>query len=212
MYNEFKEDLKNQADKRIRHKIPLWGKAIKGLLAERKENGEESSVTYLAEKTGINDKHIFNILAGRVRDPSSEKLVKIADALGIPFPELTSRAMNESPDFFFVSSFGQRGIIQYPQHGFSIQSLSPPGTGSRDFFMGIMIISPFRELKKWKFSPHSMICIFLEAGTLEITYGNKTRKLHANESVYFDGGISHKLRNIDSIDARCILVTRPPLH
>jgi len=47
---------------------------------------------------------------------------------------------------------------------------------------------------------------------LEMTYGNRVRKIHSNESVYFDGGVPHKIRNIDSIEARLLLVTRPPLH
>lgn len=212
MYDEMNKDLAGQFPDFPRRKIPQWGLAIKGLIESKQARGEDASVAWLAKQTGINDKHLFNILAGRIRDPSSEKLVKISDALGIPFSELASRSLAEWPGSFFVSSFGQRGIIQYPQHGFSIQSLSPPGTSSRDFFMGIMVIQAFRELKKWKFKDHSMICIFLESGTLEITYGTKVRRLNANESAYFDGGIPHKFRNIDSIDARLILVTRPPIH
>ena len=174
--------------------------------------GEDAAVQWLSTQTGINDKHLFNILAGRVKDPSADKLVKIAEAFRISFGELATYAMSEWQGSFFTCGFGQRGLIDYSQHGFSIQSFSPPGTSKRDFFMGLMVIKPFRELKKWKFKDSSMICIFLESGTLEITYGNKIRKLHANESAYFDGGIPHKFRNIDSIDARLFLVTHPPIH
>ena len=212
MYDEIGQDLKEHSKDFPRKKVPLWGQAIKTLMEEKKARGEEVTVQSLAQKTGMNDKHLFNILAQRVQDPSSDKLVKIADAFGISFGELATRALGEWPGTFFICGFGQRGLIEYSQHGFSIQSLSPPGTSSRDFFMGLMTIKPFRELKKWKFKDNSMICIFLESGTLEISYGNKIKKLHANESAYFDGGIPHKFRNIDSIDARLFLVTRPPIH
>lgn len=212
MYDELKNDLTEKNSDFPRRKIPAWGSAIKSLIESKQSRGENVSIPWLAKQTGINDKHLFNIVAGRIRDPSSEKLVKIADALGIPFSELASRSIQEWPGSFFISSFGQRGIIQYPQHGFSIQALTPPGTSMRDFFVGIMIIQPLRELKKWKFRDHSMICIYLESGTLEISYGGKIRKLHANESAYFDGGIPHKFRNLDTIDARLMLITRPPIH
>ena len=212
MYDEISEDLKEYHKDFSKRKAPLWGQAIKTLIDEKLAKGEGASVQWLAKQTGINDKHLFNILAQRVKDPSSDKLVKIADAFGMSFGELATRAMGEWQGSFFICGFAQRGLIEYDQHGFSIQSLSPPGTSNRDFFMGLMTIKPFRELKKWKFKDSSMICIFLESGTLEIAYGNKIRKLHANESAYFDGGTSHKFRNVDSIDARLFLVTRPPIH
>lgn len=212
MYDELKKDLEDQYEEHPRKKAPNWGVAIKGLLEEKQGRGEAVSIPWLAQRTGINDKHLFNIVAHRIQDPSSDKLVKIAEALGVSFSELATRALGEYEGNFFVTSFGQRGHIEYPQHGFAIQSLSPPGAGERDFFMGIMTIKPFKELKKWRFKENSTVCLFVESGTLEVTYGNKVRKIHSNESVYFDGGVPHKLKNIDSIEARLILVTRPPLH
>jgi len=212
MYDEIKGDLDNQYKEHPRKKAPNWGQAVKDLLKEKSAHGEAVSIPWLAKQTGINDKHLFNIVARRIQDPSSDKLVKIAEALGISFGELATRAMGTYEGNFFVTGFGQRGYIEYSQHGFAIQSLSPPGMSNRDFFMGIMTLKPFKELKKWKFRENSTVCLFVESGTLEITYGNRVRKIHSNESVYFDGGVPHKIRNVDSIEARLLLVTRPPLH
>lgn len=212
MYDEIRKDLTEQFKDYPRKKTPLWGAAIKALIEERKGSGHDSSVGWLSKQTGINEKHLFNIIAQRIQDPSSDKLVQIADAFEISFSELATRAMGAWDGAFYTCGFGQRGFIEYSQHGFSIQSLSPPGTSGRDFFMGIMNIKPFKELKKWKFRDNSMICFFLESGTLEVSFGNKIKTLHANESAYFDGGIPHKLRNIDSIEARLFIVTRPPIH
>jgi len=190
----------------------MWGEALKSILEERKLHGNEVTIKSLAAKTGIKDKHLLNIIAQRVKDPPSEKLLKIADALGISYTEFAERALGEWRGSFTVCGFGQRGAIDYPQHGFSIQTLTPPGIHVRDFFVGLMTIKPFKELKKWKFREDSMVFMFVETGTIEITFANRVRKLHSNESVYFDGGVSHKLKNADSIDARLFLVTRPPLH
>lgn len=212
MYDDIRNDIADQYKDFPRKKAPHWGLAIKGLMKEKQARGEALTIPWLAKKTGINDKHLFNIVARRIQDPSSDKLVKIAEALGVSFGELATRAMGDYEGAFFVTGFGQRGYIEYSQHGFAIQSLSPPGKSDRDFFVGIMTIKPFKELKKWQFKENSTVCLFVESGTLEITYANRVRKIHSNESVYFDGGIPHKLRNIDSIEARLLLVTRPPLH
>lgn len=212
MYDEIGKDLTPQYEGLPRKKAPRWGEAVKELLEQKQARGEAVSIPWLAKKTGINDKLLFNLAARRIQDPSSDKLVKIAEALGVSFGELAERAMGQFEGNFFVTGFGQRGYIEYSQHGFALQSLSPPGLTDRDFFMGIMTIKPFKELKKWKFKENSTICLFVESGTLEITYGNRVRKIHSNESVYFDGGTPHKLKNIDSIEARVLLVTRPALH
>ena len=212
MYDEIRKDLEEQYPDYPRKKAPNWGAAVKTLMEERQARGNATSIPWLAKQTGINDKHLFNIVAHRIQDPSSDKLVKIAEALDVSFGELANRAMGTFEGNFFVTGFGQRGYIEYSQHGFAIQSLSPPGIGSRDFFMGIMTIKPFKELKKWRFRENSTVCLFVESGTLEITFGNRIKKVHSNESAYFDGGVPHKIRNLDSIEARLFLVTHPPLH
>ena len=212
MYDEIGKDLEAQPGESSPRRAPVWGKAIKTLLSEKSDHDEPMPVSWLALKTGMNEKNIHNIIAGRVRDPSSDKLVKIADAFGISFSELAARAMEEDAGNFYVCGFGERGFIDYPQHGLSIQSFSPRARSQRDFFWGRMNIKPFRDLRKWKFRDNSTVGIFLESGTLEIIYGSKKRILHANEAVYFDAGVPHKIKNIDSIEARLFLVTSPALH
>jgi mannose-6-phosphate isomerase-like protein (cupin superfamily) len=211
VYDDIKKDLSDRHAPPPK-KAPQWGRAIKKLLDEKRARGEPVSIPWLAEQAGMNVKHLFNIVAQRIQDPSSDKLVKIAEALGISFGELATRALGELEETCFVTGFGQRGYIEYAQHGFALQSLSPPGMTNRDFFTGILTIKPFKDLRKWKFAANSTICIFVESGTLELTYGNRVKKIHSNESAYFDGGVPHKLRNLDSIEARVFLVTRPPLH
>lgn len=212
MYEEIGKELNDAFKEPLPRRAPAWGAAIKVLLKEKAGGSEMLPVSLLAKKAGLNEKNLHNILAGRVRDPSSDKLVKIADALGVSFSELAAYAMAEEPGNFYVCGYGERGFIEYPQHGFSIQSFSPRSRSQRDFFWGRMTLKPFRDLRKWKFRENSTVGIFLESGTLEITYGSRKKELHANEAVYFDAGVPHKIKNIDSIEARLFIVTSPSLH
>ena len=211
MYDEIGKDLTEQNKKKRPHRAPHWGKAIKSLLVHKSDSGEPLPVSWVAKKTGINEKNLHNIIAGRVRNPSSDKLVMIADAFKISLGELATRAMAENPGHFFVCGYGERAFIDYWQHGFTIQSLSPQSNSQRDFFLGRMSIKPFKELRKWQFRENSTVAIFVESGTLEMTYGDQKREVHANESVYFDAGVPHKIKNIDSIEAKLFIVTRPAL-
>ena len=148
MYDEMGKDLveKNVGKRPLRS--PLWGKAIKSLLIQKSDSPSPIPVSWLAKKTGINEKNLHNIIAGRVKDPASDKLVKISDAFGIAFSEFATRAMAENPGNFFVCGYGERGFIDYPQHGFTIQSLSPQSNSQRDFFLGRMTIYPAPRLVK----------------------------------------------------------------
>ena len=211
MYNEIGKDLAEKKIGKRAIRTPLWGKAIKSLLIQKSDTPSPLTVIWLAKKTGLNEKNLHNIIAGRVKDPPSDKLVRISDAFGISFSELATRAMAEDPGNFFVCGYGERGFIDYPQHGFTIQSLSPQSNSQRDFFLGRMTLKPFKELRKWQFRENSSVAIFVESGTLEIIYGEQKREIHSNESVYFDAGVPHKIKNIDSIEAKLFIVTCPAL-
>jgi len=211
MYEEIGKDLKEQHKSNRPVRAPHWGKAIKSLLTTKSDSKEALPVSWLAKKTGINEKNLHNIIAGRVRDPSSDKLVMVADAFEISLGELATRAMAENPGNFHICGYGERGFIDYPQHGFTIQSLTPQSNSQRDFFLGRMTIKPFKEIRKWQFRENSSVAIFVESGTLEMTYGDQKKEIHANESVYFDAGVPHKIKNIDSIEAKLFIVTRPAL-
>lgn len=212
MYEEIGGDFdKKHSDIPPQRRAPEWGKAIKALLAEKSTAAGPITAGWLAKKTGVNEKNLHNIIAGRVRDPSSDKLVKISDAFGISFSEFAGRAMAEHEGSFQVCGYSERGFVDYPQHGFTLQTFSPRSKSQRDFFWGRMTIKPFKELRKWQFRENSTVGFFLESGTLEIIYGGKRKELHSNEAVYFDAGVPHKIKNIDSIEARLFIVTSPSL-
>lgn len=212
MYDEIRTDLGEQYKEFPRKKVARWDLAIQTLLLEKSDATTPLSVGWLAKRSGFSTPYLSNILSGKIKDPPSEKLIKIAEAFGIAFPELATRAVTEHAGTFFKTGFAQRGFIDYSQHGFTIQSLSPPGASSRDFFLGIVTIKPLHELKRWQFQTNSMIAIYVQQGTLEITYGGKKNRLLANESAYFDGGIPHRFKNVDTFEAKIFIATRPPIH
>jgi len=211
MYDEIGKDLveKNIGKRPVR--VPFWGKAIKSLLKKKSDLKEPLPVSWLAKKTGLNEKNLHNIIAGRVKNPSSEHLVRISDAFEMSLGEFATRAMAENPGNFHICGFNERGFINYPQHGFTIQSLTPQSRGQRDFFLGRMTLKPFKELRKWQFRDNSTVAIVVEAGTLEMVCGDEKKTISANETAYFDAGLPHRIKNIDSIEAKLFIVASPSI-
>ena len=177
MYDEIKKDIEGQFKDFPRKKVARWDMAIQALLTEKSDGTKPLPIGWLSERAGLSKSYLLNVISGKIKDPPSEKLIRIAESFKISFPEFSMRAMGEHPASFFKTGFGQRGYIEYSQHGFSIQSLCPPGTSNRDFFFGLMTIKPLKELKRWKFQDNSMIGIYVEQGTLEIMHGGKLRRL-----------------------------------
>ena len=126
-------NLKEKAKDFPRKKTPLWGQAIKQLMEEKKTGAGEITVQSLSKLTGINDKHLFNILAQRVRDPSSDKLVKIADALGVGHGELALRRLHlggAAPGTAHPVELLHRRLLRGDRRG--IGHLGLGGTGRAD--------------------------------------------------------------------------------
>src|SRR3989338_7992655 len=108
MYEEIGKDLSEKEPLLPKEGRPLWGLAIKAILEERKVRGEDGSVQWLSKETGINPKHLLNIIAQRVKDPPGDKLFKIAEAFGISFPEFASRAILQHPATVYITGSADR--------------------------------------------------------------------------------------------------------
>lgn len=211
MYDRISEKL-NEIFKESPKRGPNFGKAIAELIKRQNVGEEKMSVPRLSETTGLSQSYLHNAISGVIKEPTYERLLRIADAFQISYFNLLLEAMEVSEGNFFVAGFSGKAIIEYPQHGFKIQSLTPPGAGTRDFFVGIMTIAPLAELKKWRFRENSTVFVYVLLGRIEIAYGKRTEEFVAGGSVYFDAAIEHKFKNLDNDEAKLFLVTRPSLH
>ena len=211
MYDQISEKLR-EIFKHSPAKGPSFGKAIADMIQAQNVGEEKMSVPRLSEVTRLSQSYLYNVMRGVIKEPPYEKLKRIADAFQISYFDLLLRAFESSDGNFFTAEFLGKAIIDYPQHGFKIQSLTPPGAGIRDFFVGIMTIAPLGELKKWRFRENSTVFIYVLLGRIEIAYGKTAKEFVAGGSVYFDAAVDHRFKNLDNDEAKLFLVTRPSLH
>ncbi len=212
MYDEISKDLSEKYKDMPRRRLPLWGEAIQELLKEKSDDPKNPlPISWLQHRTKIHAKTLHNIVKGHIVSPGDEKLVKIAEAFRISFPELASRAMGNISSNSSKIGYHEKGILSYPHLGFSIQMFSPPGITARDFSMGRMKIDPLRELKRWRFKANSKVCFHVYQGTIELTLDEKKKIYKFNEGDYFDAWIPHKWHNVDSKEAIIYLACYPAL-
>jgi quercetin dioxygenase-like cupin family protein len=211
MYERMAEKL-NEIFKEAPGRGPDFGKAIAHLIDSQNVGEEKMSIPRLSELTSLSQSYLYNVIKGVIKEPAYEKLRRVSDAFQIGYFDLLLQAFEASDGNFFTSDFAGKAIIDYPQHGFKIQSMTPPGAGTRDFFVGIMTVAPLKELKRWRFRDNSTIFVYVLLGKIEIAYGKTAREFVAGKSVYFDGAAEHRFKNLDNDEAKLFLVTRPSLH
>lgn len=120
MYDELGKDFDEHFKDQPRVKTARWDRAIRTLLTEKSDTQEKPlPVGWLAKRTGLSIPYLSNVLSGKIKDPPSERLIRVAEGFGISFPELSIRAMAEFEGTFFKTGFAQRGFIDYSQHGFT---------------------------------------------------------------------------------------------
>lgn len=113
MYDEIGKDLGEHLKDYPRKKRARWDQAIRTLLTEKSDTqGTPLSVGWLAKRTGLSIPYLSNVLSGKIKDPPSERLIRIAEGFGISYPELSTRAMAEFEGTFFKTGFAQLGSLQ----------------------------------------------------------------------------------------------------
>ena len=63
MYDDIGKELDNPEGKAPSRRAPNWGAAIKSFLVEKSETDDAIPVSWLAKKTGMNEKNLHNIIA-----------------------------------------------------------------------------------------------------------------------------------------------------
>jgi mannose-6-phosphate isomerase-like protein (cupin superfamily) len=213
MYEEIRKDLETHFKQYSKTRGARWDLAIQKLLLEKSPSKKQPlTTTWLTKETGFSSAYISNVVTGKIKHPTTDKLFKIAGALKVSYLELTMRACQEYGGLAYHVTFNDRPILEYKhKYGFRLEVLSPPGLTNRDFFYGVMFVRPRRELKVWKFPMSCQVAMHVESGTLKLAYGVEEYTVKANEAIYFDAAVPHRLINMDDYELKINLVTNPPI-
>ena len=191
LYREIADLYRIQAKAGRDQMAVSFGQRVKKLREDRK-----MSVADLAETTGQPPEFIEEVEADLLTPPVSF-LLQLSNALQIdPSSFLTEQEKLQ------IDGKRQEGFVKRTQN-YSYRTLTP-GAADKHLRSFMVTIEPREKHKMVEYKHPGEEFIFVYAGELELTLGNRVMLLKQGETIHFDSETKHKLRNTS--DEKCELI------
>ena len=179
------------------------GKKVRQLRLEKdltlKELSDRSGVA-LATLSRIETEKMTGTVASHSR---------IAEALGLSLPQLYVGLQREQKPTVDVHTRGKRPDVFVHNEKSSVQLLTGPVLTKK--MMPVLIqIGPGGSTQAEENQRGTEKFLYLLEGKIEAQVGQGRYTLGRGESLYFDGSVSHRFRNVGTAEARCLCIITPP--
>lgn len=162
--------------------------------------GKKMSLDHLANETGFSVDYIKKIESGKERPPVGT-LLQISKALEVDssllLRERTSSQKNR------IRAFKQR------TEDYAYTTLTP-GAENKHLKAFRISIEAMQEHKGVSYQHEGEEFVYVLSGLIEVTVGEHVNKLGQGDSLHFNSGIRHKLKNIGKEDAELVVVLYVP--
>jgi len=137
-------------------------------------------------------------------NPSFTTLLKLANALDLPWHALFTGPTNDTPGFVPANA---RKKLVHPNEDLTFELLTPDFQG--DLAVVRAHIPPHFDNSSRPFRHPGEECTHILSGTLEVLIGADTFVLQAGDSLTYDSGVPHCWRNPGSTPAELISAVTP---
>jgi len=160
------------------------------------------SLLNLANQTGFTPEFIRNVEAGKVLPPVAF-LIRASRALSVDAGSLLSEEEERA-----ASEKRRRSFIKRTQE-YSYQVLTP-GAETTHLKVFLVTIDPMKEHKMVEYSHEGEEFIYVLKGRIEVLVGENSNILGKEQTLHFNSGIVHRLRNLGKEPAKLIVVIYTP--
>jgi len=182
------------AAKKTETVVPV-GKKIKKLRTDKK-----IALDSMANETGYTIDYLKKIEAGKDRPPVGT-LLQIAKALEVDSSFLLRE--QESTRKSRIKAYQQR------TEDYAYTTLTP-GAESKHIKAFRISIEAMQEHKGVSYQHEGEEFVYVLSGRIEVTVGEHVNRLKEGESLHFNSGIRHKLKNMGKKDAELLVVVYVP--
>jgi quercetin dioxygenase-like cupin family protein len=174
-----------------------FGTKMKQLRQTKKISYED-----LANKTGFSQRYLKEIEEG-VKIPPVSAVIQIAKALAIDSGSFLSAEEQEASEKRRRESFFKR------TQAYSYKTLTPDAETKhmKAFLVGI---DPKQDHKMVEYRHEGEEFIYVLKGHVEVMIGENQNLLKKGETLHFNSGIAHKLRNLSDDEAKLLVVIYTP--
>ncbi len=174
--------------------VPI-GKKIKQVRTQKKISHDR-----IANETGFNPAYLKEIESGKTI-PSVGAILQISRALEIDSGALLKN--DETKMKSRVKAYTKR------TSNYAYSTLTP-GAENKHLKAFLVTIDPLQDHDGVGYQHEGEEFNYILAGTVEVKVGDHANKLKAGDSLHFNSGIQHHLKNTGKIDAELIVVIYNP--
>ena len=167
----------------------------KGLLKKVRE-GKKLSLDWMANETGYSIDYLKRIESGKERPPVGTLLT-------------ISRALDLDSGFFFFfhESILSKRVKAYTQRteNYAYTPLTP-GAENKHLKAFRVTVEPMKEHTGVGYLHEGEEFVYVLDGKIEVIVGDHVNKLRTGESLHFNSGIRHKMKNVGKSNADLLVV------
>jgi quercetin dioxygenase-like cupin family protein len=160
------------------------------------------SFEQLANKTGLSHRYLKEIEEGMAIPPVSA-VIQIAKALAIDSGSFLSAGEREASERRRKESFYKR------TQAYSYKTLTPEAE-TKHMKAFLVTIDPKQDHKMVEYKHQGEEFLYVLKGRIEVMVGEGQNLLKKGETLHFNSGTAHKLRNISEEEAKLLVVIYTP--
>ena len=174
-----------------------FGAKMRQLRQTRKVSFEQ-----LANKTGFSQRYLKEIEEG-IAIPPVSAVIQIAKALSVDSGSFLSAEEQEASQRRRRESFFKR------TQAYSYKTLTPDAE-QKHMKAFLVTIDPKQDHKMVEYRHEGEEFIYVLKGNIEVRVGENQNLIKKGETLHFDSGITHKLRNLSNEEAKLLVVIYTP--
>ena len=160
------------------------------------------SFEQLANKTGFSQRYLKEIEEG-IAIPPVSAVIQIAKALAIDAGSFLSAEEREATEKRRKESFYKR------TQAYSYKTLTPDAE-TKHMKAFLVTIDPRQDHKMVEYKHDGEEFVYVLKGHVEVMVGESQNVLKRGETLHFNSGITHKLRNLSEEEAKLLVVIYTP--
>jgi len=160
------------------------------------------SFEHLANMTGFSQRYLKEIEEGMVIPPVSA-VIQIAKALAVDSGSFLSAEEKEASERRKMEIFYKR------TQAYSYKTLTPDAD-TKHMKAFLVTIDPKQDHKMVEYRHEGEEFVYVLKGHVEVMVGENQNHLKKGETLHFDSGIPHKLRNLGDEEAKLLVVLYTP--
>jgi quercetin dioxygenase-like cupin family protein len=154
-------------------------------------------IKQLAEKTGYKEEYLNKIEEGKISPPVGA-LISISRALSVDSKTLLSEDKKKRRQ-----SYLQR------TKAYAYRSLTP-GAEDKHLWAYLVALEPKKQHEMVAYKHEGEEFMYVLEGRVEVTVGEEAHELKKGQTIHFNSGVNHNLRNLSSKDSKLIVVVYTP--